>query len=141
MWCNVLDKGYIGADRYLRAIIHARSRPSQNTDEMEVNELILVENFFGRLKITFKICRTNFRGSNEFYNKVIPVCSALTNMLIRERPLRVEDKRYNDLIRQRMYMRRSMNNIEENGNKTPQSNVTNENNSGTNLVADNLYGC
>lgn len=73
-WCVLLDKGYVGATNYLRAKIPQRRNGQQRAelDDNMARERIICENFFGRLKNIFKICKTNFRGSNEFYKKVIP---------------------------------------------------------------------
>lgn len=68
-WALLADKGYAGAESYLRALIPIKSstyRPL-SPDELAYNhELssarVVCENFYGRLKGLFKICSDRYRG-------------------------------------------------------------------------------
>lgn len=105
-WSIMADKGYIGMQSHCRSIIPTRlsGRVNINPDNQEIaRERIICENFFGRVKMSFKICRDRFRGDFELLNKVVPICLALTNLLIRDNPLRIQDSSYNAIIRESMY--------------------------------------
>ncbi|KAH9113515.1 hypothetical protein AeMF1_012296 [Aphanomyces euteiches] len=94
----LLDKGYQGAQRDLRALIPTK-KPSGGSitfDQLRENDRIssdrvIVENFFGRLKTLWALCSDSYRWSRKTYDVVFQTCVALTNAHVRFHPLRVDD--------------------------------------------------
>ena len=62
---------------------------------------VIIENFYGRLKLSWSILRNKFRDSHADYDKIFEICCALTNYLLKYSPLRAEDgEYYNALLRE-----------------------------------------
>lgn len=68
-WALLADKGYAGAEAYVRAIIPKKAYATHPLSAMDIAEnrnisraRIVCENFYGRLKGLFKICTNNYRG-------------------------------------------------------------------------------
>lgn len=67
-WALLADKGYVGAEAYVRAIIPKKAYAGHPLNAMEIAEnrsissaRIICENFYGRLKGLFKICMDCYR--------------------------------------------------------------------------------
>jgi hypothetical protein len=68
-WALLADKGYSGAEAYVRALIPKKctvARP-HTPEELAYNQRlstarVICENFYGRLKGLFKICTDRYRG-------------------------------------------------------------------------------
>jgi len=69
-WALLADKGYAGAEAFVRAIIPSKSPPrgfltptaiTRNTQISAAR--VVCENFYGRMKNLFKICSATFRGT------------------------------------------------------------------------------
>lgn len=70
-WALLADKGYIGAEAYLRALIPKKSTAARplTPEEMAYNQRlsnarVICENFYGRMKGLFRICTDRYRGKN-----------------------------------------------------------------------------
>ncbi|KAF0752316.1 hypothetical protein AaE_006089 [Aphanomyces astaci] len=74
------DKGYQGIRLNHRAVLPLRSR-----------DRVIIENYFGRLKIPWATCSDTYRWSRMSYDIVLKACLALTNVDVRLHPLRAED--------------------------------------------------
>jgi IS5 family transposase len=68
-WALLADKGYVGAQKYVRALIPKKAlprRPLSETDLQNNRRLnsarVVCENFYGRMKGLFSICSDRFRG-------------------------------------------------------------------------------
>jgi hypothetical protein len=68
-WAMMADKGYVGAQTHLRAIIPKKvtaGRALSSEDRRKNKEIssarIICENFYGRMKLLFRICSDRFRG-------------------------------------------------------------------------------
>jgi len=69
-------------------------------DKLKYKERILVENFFGRLKMLFKITREKYRGKLEHFDVFLDCCLGLANFHISSHPLRVDDWNYMNKIKE-----------------------------------------
>jgi DDE superfamily endonuclease len=68
-WALLADKGYLGAEALLRAIIPKKALPNRrlSAEDLSWNQRlssarVICENFYGRLKGLFAICTEKFRG-------------------------------------------------------------------------------
>ena len=85
-WAILMDKGYVGATRSLRAII-PKKKPVRGTlscSEFIVNsnissDRVIVENFFGRVTDKFRILGKKYTWDRENLSLVVDVCFSLTN--------------------------------------------------------------
>ena len=107
-WALLADKGYAGGDRDIRAIIPKNGNRLSATDNSRNRNIfacrIIVENFFGRLKMLWKIMHDRFRLSHDWYDKIVRICVALTNFHIDLNPLREDDRiNYKAIPRQYTY--------------------------------------
>ena len=73
-WALLADKGYTGAEAYLRALIPKKPTTLRalTAQEIAYNERlssarVICENFYGRMKGLFKICSDRFKGKGRFY--------------------------------------------------------------------------
>ena len=96
-WALMADKGYQGANRYLRTMIPQNAPPNRRLGYQEKaknDEIakcsIIVENFYGRLKKNFRCLSDTLKLSQNFYDTIYSVCLALTNFHIGQSPLNVE---------------------------------------------------
>jgi hypothetical protein len=88
------DKGFSGIHVHLRAIIPTRGRPSESSlAETEHNlkiakSRVLVENFFGRLKVVWSVFLGNSNIHIQHLNERFQLAVYLTNYHIQLNPLR-----------------------------------------------------
>ena len=62
---------------------------------------VVIENYYGRLKLYWTILRNKFRDSHSNYDKMFDICCGLTNFLLKYSPLRAEDgEYYNALLKE-----------------------------------------
>lgn len=110
-WCVLLDRGYMGALEFLRAVLPKRKPPGGTLTASEVarnkrisQDRIIVENFYGRMKQLWGVTREVYRWNHEDYDAISDVCFALTNFHISLHPLRQDDidfyKRYKSMIKE-----------------------------------------
>ncbi|KAE9324764.1 hypothetical protein PF008_g17032 [Phytophthora fragariae] len=91
-WAILADKGYQGMANYLRCI-HPKKGKNLTRAELVNNDKIssdrvLVENYFGRLNMLWRVTADKFRWSEALYDDVFRLCVALTNYNISINPLR-----------------------------------------------------
>ena len=91
----IFDKGYIGAQHDVDAIIPTKKNKKRElTEEQEIrNKLIaeyciIVENYFGRVQSLFSIKAMKFPWGREKFDVVTDFCFSLTNRHIELHPLR-----------------------------------------------------
>jgi DDE superfamily endonuclease len=109
-WAVMADKGYIGANDVARIVVpHKNPRNGRLTVEQRgfnaslSRARIICENFYGRLKKTFAITHLKYRGDLKNYDSAFDTCVALTNLLIRDAPLRQEDRDFYQRVRAAFY--------------------------------------
>jgi hypothetical protein len=68
-WVLLADKGYTGANEFVRALIPKKALPGRSLSEAENLSnrrlscaRVICENFYGRMKGLFRICSEKFRG-------------------------------------------------------------------------------
>jgi hypothetical protein len=68
-WVLLANKGYTGANEFLRALIPRKALPGRSLSETENLSnrrlscaRVICENFYGRMKGLFRICSEKFRG-------------------------------------------------------------------------------
>lgn len=93
----LFDKGYTGINNYYPNAIVTQRKPigrDLNEDEQDFNhqvesDRVIVENYFGRMRIKWGILASKFRSDREYLlPNVAKVCIALTNQSVRDSPLR-----------------------------------------------------
>ena len=100
-WAILCDKGYQGIGEVIRAV-HPKRQPPRSIlsqDDLDRNKAIsfdrvIVENFFGRVNMLWRIMYTKYTWSENRYDTHVKLCFALTNYHIRYQPLRVQDADY-----------------------------------------------
>ncbi len=111
-WAVLLDKGYQGAQQYVRAII-PKKKPhgklltieEENWNATVASDRIIVENFFGRLTKLWAVISTKYRWMEERYDDIFRLCVALTNFHVGFHPLRDdEDAAHYNLYKNRNYI-------------------------------------
>jgi hypothetical protein len=92
------DLAYIGGSQSPEIVLKTPKRSDQITcpEDFEWNNFItrhrvIVERFYGRLKLKFKIMRDTYSYSKDNYSKVAGLCIALTNYHVLKYPLRIEE--------------------------------------------------
>ncbi|KAJ8577028.1 hypothetical protein ON010_g2179 [Phytophthora cinnamomi] len=106
-WMILADKGYQGLASEMRVLIPKRSRPAVplTVEEEAVNhdissDRVVVENYFGRLCTLWSLCSDKYRWQEVKYEVFFRACVALTNVHVRDHPLRAEDgEHYRDYLR------------------------------------------
>ena len=106
------DKGYVGLDDEIRIVTPIKGS-ELNNEESSFNKKIgidrvIIENYYGRLKLSWAIIRNKFRGSHGNYDAIFDICCGLTNVLIKYNPLKAEDGEYykalvNELITKNVF--------------------------------------
>ena len=94
----IFDRGYDGLvtrHGYRSAIVmrrRRRGRPLSTDDQMfndiAEHERVIVENWFGRFKGMWKAMATGYRGDLKHLPAFATCCAALTNLCVRDAPLR-----------------------------------------------------
>ena len=95
--CTTLaDAGYQGLANILNGAVTPFKKPKNGSltdDQIRANKKIshrriIVENYFGRLKVLWKIMAIKFRLKLSLYDQIWGFCAALTNAHIHYNPLR-----------------------------------------------------
>ena len=110
MWGVLVDKGYQGAQEFIRAV-HPIKKPPNSTltlSEEQFNrrvasDRIIVENYFGRVCGLWSVLERKWRWAEESYDNIFRLCLALTNWHVRNHPLRRDDFNRFQRIRNRLY--------------------------------------
>ena len=97
-WAILADKGYIGVGTQIRIITPFKGN-NITPEELQFNkkvgaDRVIIENFYGRLKLYWSIIRNKYKGSHSNYDTVFEICAGLTNFLLKYSPLRSEDGEY-----------------------------------------------
>ncbi|ETV79243.1 hypothetical protein H257_07308 [Aphanomyces astaci] len=98
MWAVLVDKGYYGLTAPVRAI-HPKKRPSNGAldrRDLERNsavysDRVIIENFFGRVCMLWKISYITFVLSEKIYDGIQRLTFALSNFHVGLMPLRDDD--------------------------------------------------
>ncbi|KAF0707827.1 hypothetical protein AaE_013452 [Aphanomyces astaci] len=98
-WACLVDMGYIGIAHSLRGI-HPKRRPvngALDATDIQHNQLVssdrvIVENFFGRVCLLWKISYATYTWSEGNYNLMQRTTFALTNFHLSMFPLRADDE-------------------------------------------------
>jgi hypothetical protein len=105
-WAAILDKGYVGAGRLIRAIIppkklpgHALSPANIDSTRRIAHDRVIVENTFGRMKRLFAATGHKFTLKLDLYDRIWDFCAAVTNFDISLHPLRIDDQEYYARVR------------------------------------------
>ena len=109
LWAVLADKGYQGLAEFLRAILPIK-KPRMGTLSL-ANEAfnrkvssarIIVENYFGRLCSLWSLLSSKWRWSHSLYDEFFTIALALTNVHIKNKPLRHEDGEKFTRVRNRL---------------------------------------
>ena len=97
-WAILADKGYVGLEEEVR-IITPHKGSNLTAEESNYNkklgaDRVLIENFYGRLKLCWGLIRNKFKGSHVNYDTLFEIACGLTNVLLKYSPLRAEDGEY-----------------------------------------------
>ncbi|OWY99178.1 hypothetical protein PHMEG_00029871 [Phytophthora megakarya] len=94
-WAILADKGYQGAAEFLRCIIPKKgrniSRADQSNNDKIAHDRVIVENYFGRLNILWRITADKYRLARELYDDVFRLCVGLTNAHVTRCSLRSDN--------------------------------------------------
>lgn len=98
-WALMGDKAYVGLMPQIKRCITPKkgkklSLAEKNRNDKVGKDPIIIENFYGRLKISWKILRQKFICDEGRYDRIFDICAALTNFLVRLSPLREREGRY-----------------------------------------------
>ena len=95
------DKGYQDPDSQILVTPYKGKPGDLSKEQLQYNQKlgearIIVENFFGRLKLRYEIMSAVFRGSHEYYSDIFTICCSLVNFEQIEcgHPLRNTDKQF-----------------------------------------------
>jgi hypothetical protein len=98
MWGLLADKGYQGADAFVRAYVPKKKGTKRLYSQMDEEgnsklrrDRVIVENFYGRATSLWNVLREKWRWDHETFDMVQRVTYALTNFHISLHPLRAED--------------------------------------------------
>ena len=94
------DSGYIGLDEVYYELITSKKKPphgslsqkDEETNQKLHSDRVLVENFFGRLKLVFKILDGKYRCSLDSLEHVVITCICLLNLKMKRQPLRSDSR-------------------------------------------------
>lgn len=109
-WAILFDKGYTAIEKEVVAEVPKKKPPKQSLTTVEKKrnaeiaaDRIIVENWFGRLVGLWGIFFKQYRWSEEKYDDLFMVCSALTNFHISFYPLRDDDLDMSMNARKKLY--------------------------------------
>ncbi|ETW06324.1 hypothetical protein H310_02608 [Aphanomyces invadans] len=98
MWAVLVDKGYYGLSKELRAIHPTKERRNEHLELSEVernknisSDRVIVENFFGRVCMLWKVSYATFVWGHDMYSMIQRLTFALTNFHVSLLPLRDGD--------------------------------------------------
>ena len=116
------DKGYQDQSSPILVTPYKGDINSLDDEQLEFNQKlgkirVIVENYFGRLKIRYQICKDRFRSDRSLYKMYFRICCSLINFELSQcnHPLRQTDSSYytkfmtkmiKEAKRQRAYIRR-----------------------------------
>lgn len=89
-WASVWDNAYQGASEHIRAFVIKKGQLSPEEEERNLKLLkirVIAENFYGRLKSLWGICRETYRGEHYLYDYILSICFAFTNYHLEINPL------------------------------------------------------
>ncbi|KAG2814004.1 hypothetical protein PC129_g3495 [Phytophthora cactorum] len=99
-WGVLVDKGYQGAEAVLRTIQLKRkprdgelSHQDMTRNRLVSSDRVLVENYFGRVCMLWKVMYTTYKWGEVRYDMIARACFALTNFHVSFMPLRNEDNK------------------------------------------------
>jgi len=95
-FATLLDKGYTGADFYMRAIIPKKNSDNLTPLDTETNvkigqDRVIIENWYGRQTNLWNIIGTKYRWNHSTLHKIFGITAALTNFHIEIAPLRHDE--------------------------------------------------
>ena len=89
------DRGYQGIQKLLRAVHPIRRSPRKQLSSAQQlynksisRKRIVIENWYGRMKVYWKILGSTYRGKLDFLDDIFTCCAALTNIMILKYPLK-----------------------------------------------------
>lgn len=89
------DKGYVGGNGHIDNLVIP-------TDEASHNEIkkrrVLIERYFGRLKLRFDVLNSIFPLSEESFDDVFNICCCILNIELKEMPLNESDENNNNIF-------------------------------------------
>jgi hypothetical protein len=105
-WGEMLDKGYEGASRLLRAITPKKGNDltqAETESNLRIARVrVLVERFLGRLKQRFEVLQEKLHVTVEeeweLRQSIYSICICLTNWEVTKRPLNDNDKTYHENV-------------------------------------------
>ena len=94
-WAIMAEKGFQGPQNRFRVVMPTKkprngnlTRAQEAENEKIAGVRILVENYYGRMVMKFKITDAKYMYDKAMYNLMIKLCCALTNFELMRRPLR-----------------------------------------------------
>ena len=74
---------------------------------------VIIENFYGRMKLTWGLIRNKYKGSHADYDAIFEIAYGLTNILLKYSPLRAEDGQYyialqNELLTKNIFKKKEL---------------------------------
>uniref|UniRef100_H3GYU3 DDE Tnp4 domain-containing protein n=1 Tax=Phytophthora ramorum TaxID=164328 RepID=H3GYU3_PHYRM len=94
-WAILADKGYQGLANYLRCIHPKKGRSLSRAEETSNDQIssdrVIVENYFGRLNVLWRITTDKYRWNESLYDDVFRLSVALTNFHVSISPLREQN--------------------------------------------------
>ncbi|KAG6610376.1 succinyl-CoA:3-ketoacid coenzyme A transferase [Phytophthora cinnamomi] len=106
-WIILADKGFQGLAETYRAVYPTRRRPTvpltleeETTNRNISSDIIVVENYFGRICTMWALYRDKYRWKETKYEMYFRACVALTNVQVRAHRLRADDgENYKNYLR------------------------------------------
>ena len=99
-WSIMADKGYEGANKYISSVLPKKGTNISDFQRRENRRIganrVIVENFYGRMKILWGASRLKVKNDLSLYNATIDICVALINYHILLKPLRANEYSYNN---------------------------------------------
>lgn len=109
-WGILCDKGYQGANEFLRAVtphkkpVHGGlSIAEVHHNDLLSSDRVIVENYFGRLCSLWTILSNKYKRDHNKYDAFFRLCLAFTNLHVFWHPLRAEDKAVHVQSKNRLY--------------------------------------
>jgi hypothetical protein len=80
------DKGYIGVEEEVRVITPYKgnnlTQEETNFNKKIGTDRVIIENFYGRMKLTSGLIRNKYKGSHADYDAIFEIACGLTNILL-----------------------------------------------------------
>ena len=97
-WGALLDKGYIGAQKFGQFIVPSKPKPKKTLSPADIwrnakikHDRVIVENYFGQMKKLWGYMDLQFRLDPKKYNAFFKFCVNLTNYHVSLMPLCCND--------------------------------------------------